>query len=97
MPEFHAISRIDETFIVRAGTGEELRGKIQDIQVKYPDWANRYIHPGYVIVQAEDVKDAILKARETKNAGEIIYGPLFEPVSLSGAATASNEPTISTD
>ena len=97
MTEFHAISKVNETFIVRAGTDEELLKKIQDIKNKYPDWANRYIRPGYIVVQAEDVKDAILKAREMKNDGKTIYGPLFEQIPISGNADTPEKSAIPTD
>lgn len=97
MSEFFAISTVEETFIVRAGTDEELSDRIQEIWSKYPDWANRFIQPGYMVIQADDIRGAVKIAREMKNAGKVIYGPLFEPVQIHWSAAAAQEPAVSAD
>jgi len=73
----YAISKNHHAFIVRAGTIEDLNRELDQIRSHYPKFAQRYLRPGYMIVEASTTKQAKQKAREKEHAGKIIYGELF--------------------
>lgn len=77
---FFALSAADNSFIVRAGTVEELAEKIDDIIAKYADFTARYIVPGVRVVEADDLPKAKQKAGSN-------YATIFPDLPLFGAAT----------
>jgi len=76
---FFALSAADNSFIVRAGTVEELAEKIDDIIANYADFTARYIVPGVRVVEAKDLPKA-------KKAGSN-HATIFPDLPLFGAAT----------
>ena len=77
--QYFSISKNHLSFIVRAGTVEELNRRLDEIERKYPEFAKTYLRPGYYIVQAESIKDAKLKIKSQEQDHKVIYGPLFRP------------------
>jgi hypothetical protein len=58
LPKYFAIARSDHSFIVHADTREELITKIDEIRDKYYHYYQKYIAPGYYVVQAETLREA---------------------------------------
>ena len=74
--EYIAISTFKLSFIVRAGTLEELNRRLDSIKKKYPKFTRKYLEPGYYIVQANSIAEAKSKLKSQEQHYEVKC-PLF--------------------
>ena len=80
--EYFAFSKKNFSFIVRAPTLEQLYDRLDTIEQRYPDFARRYILPGYYVAAGESIKAAKISIKNQESNHEYdtaIYGPLHRP------------------
>ena len=67
MKKLFAMANVDNSFIVSAGSEEELNRKLEDIRAKYEKYYHDYVMPGFYVVKAKNLMEAKTKNKISVN------------------------------